>query len=99
MEKAEKHYNDETIYRKAERRKRRQKVHRRYFLRGVFFTVLLELIIYLLVPVYHTYFPVIQEGHLMRNISEVANHLLEDIQSIPYEAQVPAFIQKDIDSI
>ena len=75
-----------------------------HFLRGVAFTLVAEIIIAFIAPTvietYHRYFPRIEGGYLIRSFSEVAKHLPdepEDINSVPYESQIPKFIQNDID--
>lgn len=94
------------ILRQKRRLRHKQKL-RKSFWHGVIFTLVAELVIaFFIVPIasstYRKYFPIIENGHLMRNFSEVRKYLPdepEDLNSVPYETQIPTFIQNDIDKM
>lgn len=89
--------------RHLDKRKLRRKARRIYFVKGIFFTLIVELLLVLAMPFviegYRYYVPKIEEGHLTRTLSQIIKHLPDeptDIKSVPYEAQIPKIVQDDI---
>lgn len=100
--------NSQIMY-KSQRTMRRERISRerkKAFRRGIFFTVIMEIIIivvgFFTIRTYRHYFPRIEEGHIVRNFSEIIRYLPQkpdNFLNSTYEGHIPEFIQRDINKI